>query len=195
MIDVSYNIPRLPEAGNPLDYKGANAIEWNLYALIRAWPAFESEQLMPGVGSYGYLQLDETGAPSDGVEVTFLQYLPRLLVLLEGTGLEHVAWRGVGWVEETSGVLVYTLSELSLHNANGALKQLRFSADGDADFTVTVAGENLGWEPGGLRLIGHGQTRFVFSSRATWGFARTKFGTWGAAKGHTYGQAAALRKD
>lgn len=194
MIDVSYNIPRLPRPEDPLDYIGANAIEHNLFALIRAWPVFESVQTAPSIGSYGYLQLDETGTPADGVEVTFLQYLPRILVLLEGNGLENVTWHGKGWLEE-NGALVYTLSEISLQNANAALKQLYFSAAGEADITIAVAGENLGWEPGSLRLYGEGRTRLLFWGRATWGLARVKKLTWGGARPLTWGEAAALRKD
>ena len=41
MIDVSFGIPDLPAPSDPLTTDRANAIEWNLYALIRAWPVFE----------------------------------------------------------------------------------------------------------------------------------------------------------
>ena len=44
MIDVSYHVPRLPAPEEPLDFSGANAIEYNLLALIRAWPAFETDR-------------------------------------------------------------------------------------------------------------------------------------------------------
>lgn len=193
MIDVSYNIPRLPDPGEPLDWGGANAIEWNLYALIQAWPVFEDETVLPSIGSYGYLELTETAALAQGLAVTFVQYLPRLVVLLEGTGLEHIAWRGDGWSEE-GGALVYTLSEISAANANAALRNLWFSAAGDADLTITLAGENLAWEPDGLRLYGDGRTRILFRSRATWGLARAKKLTWGGAKPLTWGEASRLRK-
>lgn len=194
MIDVSYNIPRLPKPEDPLDYIGANAIEHNLFALIRAWPAFESTQTAPSIGSYGYLQLNESGTPADGVEVSFIQYLPRIIVILEGDGLENVTWSGEGW-QEGNGVLVYTLSEISLRNANAALKQLYFSATGEADITVTVAGENLGWEPGRLRLYGEERTRLLFWGRATWGLARAKKQTWGGARPLTWGEASTLIKE
>lgn len=195
MIDVSYNIPPLPEPDEPLDYTGANAIEWNLYALIRAWPVFESDQVLPAIGSYGFLQLDETASPVEGVAVTFLQYLPRLLVLLTGDGLENVTWRGEGWKEEIPGVLVYTMTSFTADNANAALRQLWFSAEGDADVTVTLAGENLGWEPDGLRLVGLGWTVLRFRSRATWDLAKALKKTWDGAKPLTWDEAATLRKD
>lgn len=194
VIDVSHSIPRLPVSNAPLDHDAANAIEWNVYALIRAWPAFESEQLLYSVGSYGYLQLDETGTPAEGVEVTFIQHLPRIVVILDGEGLENVTWRGEGWKEE-NGVLFYTMSEVSIDNANAALRQLWFSATGDADIKVTVAGENLSWEPDGLRLTGDGMTRILFRGRATWGLAKAKKLTWGGAKPLTWGEATALRKE
>ena len=195
MIDVSYNIPRLPGPDEPLDYERANAIEWNLYALIRAWPVFESAQILPAIGSYGFLQLDETASPVEGVETTFIQYLPRLLVFLAGDGLEHVSWRGEGWKEETPGVLVYGLTEVSAPNANAALRQLWLSADGDADVTVTLAGENLAWKPDGLRLVGLGWTLLRFRSRATWDLAKALKKTWDGARPLTWDEAAALRKD
>ena len=197
MIDVSYNIPRLPDPETPLDYTGANAIEWNLYALIRAWPVFESAQVKPSLGSYGYLDTrdSETVSPVEGVAVTFLQYLPRLLVLLTGEGLENVTWRGEGWREETPGVLVYTMTSFTADNANAALRQLWFSATGDADVTVTLAGENLGWEPDGLRLVGLGWTVLRFRSRATWDLAKALRKTWDGAKPLAWDEAATLRKD
>ncbi len=193
MIDPSYGVHRLPGPGDPLTFDNANYIEENLRALILAWPAFETETAKAALGSYGYLQLDESAAPSGGVRVTVDQHLPRILVLLEGEGLEHVHFSGFGWKEE-NGVLVYTVSEPYARNANAALATLIFSADGDADITVTVAAEDPAWEPDGLRLTGLGRTRLLFSSRCTWGFARAKKLTWGGAKPLTWGQAAALRK-
>lgn len=194
MTDVSHNIPRLPGADTPLDYDGANAIEYNLYALIRAWPVFEDQQVKPFVGSYGYLQLDENASPSEGIEVTFMQRLPRLMVFLSGEGLESLSWRGNGWTAE-KGVLVYTLSDPSESNANSALRNLWFSATGDVDATVILAGENLEWESDGLRLYGIGWTKILFRSKATWGLVKAKKLTWGGAKPLTWGEAAQLRKD
>lgn len=194
MIDVSYNIPRLPDPDAPLDYEGANAIEWNLYALIRAWPVFESAQVLPAIGSYGFLQLDETANPVEGVAVTFLQYLPRLLLFLEGEGLDNVAWHGEGWAEEAPGVLVYTMTSFTADNANAALRQLWFSASGDTEITITLAGEKLDWTPDGLRLMGLGRTVLRFRSRATWDLAKALRKTWDGAKPLTWDQAAVLRK-
>lgn len=194
MIDVSFGVPHLPPSTDPLDTAGANAIEANLAALIQAWPVFETTGLLPRIGSYGYLQLDETASPALGLEVTFLQYLPRLLVLLKGEGRENLTWTGKGWTEE-DGVLVYTMTQADAGNANAALRQLSIGATGDADITVRLAGENPDWEPDGLRLYGEGQTMLLFRSRATWGLARAKKITWGGAKPLTWGEAAALRKD
>lgn len=195
MIDVSYNIPRMPAADNPPDWAGANAIEWNLYALIRAWPVFESEQVLASIGSYGYLELDETASPAEGVAVTFLQYLPRLLVLLEGSGLEHISWRGEGWTQEAPGVLVYTMTSFTADNANAALRQLWLGASGDTDITVILAGEKQDWPPDGLRLVGLGRTKLLFRSKATWNLAQALKKTWNGAEPLTWEAAAALRKD
>lgn len=194
MIDVSYKIPRLPEADQPLDYNGANAIEWNLYALIRAWPVFESAQIFPSIGSYGFLQMDETATPVEGVEVTFLQYLPRLLVFLEGEGLENLTWRGEGWTEESPGVLSCTMTSFSADIANFALRQLWFSATGDTEIKITLAAEKPDWEPGGLRLVGLGWTRLLFRTKATWGLAKALKHTWDGAKPLTWDEAGQLKK-
>lgn len=195
MTDVSFGIPNLPAPNDPLNTDRANAIEWNLHALIRAWPVFESAQVMPSIGSYGYLQLDETASPALGVEVTECRYLPRLLVLLTGEGLENLSWESTQPWKEENGVLFYQMTETSVANANDALKQLFFSATGDVDALVTLAGYNPDWKPDGLLLAGLGQTRLLFRSRATWGLARAKKRTWGGAKPLTWGEAAALRKD
>lgn len=193
MIDVSYNIPPLPAPEEPLDFKGANAIELNLFALIRAWPAFETAVVLDKVGSYGYLDTrdGETATPADGVKIELIQYLPRLLVLVEGTG--SVALSGAGWAEDSPGVWVYQLQELTPANAMSALRGLTISATGDADITVTLAAENLAWEPDGLRLYGE-HTVMLFRGKATWGLAKAKKLTWGGAKPLTWGEASALRK-
>lgn len=193
MIDVSYNIPRLPTSGDNLDYQGANAIELNLFALIRAWPAFETAAILDKVGSYGYLDTrdGETATPADGVKIELIQYLPRLLVLVEGTG--NVTLSGTGWAEDSPGVWVYQLQELTPANAMSALRNLTISATGDADITVTLAAENLAWEPDGLRLYG-AHTVMLFRGKATWGLAKAKRITWGGAKPLTWGEASALRK-
>ncbi len=194
MIDVSFGVPRSPGPGDPLDYAGANAIERNLYALGLAWPAFESETLLASIGSYGYLQLDETASPALGLRVTLSQHLPRLLVLLAGPGLESLTWAGEGWTEG-NGALVYTMTGPNASNANAALAQLYIGASGDADITVTLAGESLEWEPDELRLHGIGQTKLLFRSKATWGLVRAAKHTWGGAKPLAWGEASALRKD
>lgn len=197
MIDVSFGAPRIPGPADPLDTAGANAIEWNLYALIRAWPAFETLTILDQLGSYGYLDTrdGETVTPADGIEIDLIQYLPRLLVLLEGTGLANVQWAGTGWAEEAPGALIYPLKELTAANAMSALRQLSISATGDADITVALAAENLLWEPDGLRLYGIGQTKLLFRGRATWGLVKAKKLTWGGAKPLTWGGAADLRKE
>lgn len=192
--DVSYGIKSLPGPGEPLDYTGANAIEENLRALILAWPEFISETILHSIGSYGYLQLDETSSAAPGVEVTTIRLLPRLLVIITGEGLENLSWTGDGWHVE-DGVLCYHMTETSVYNANAALRQLIFSATGNVDAVVTLAGYNPDWEPDGLKLVGLGQTRLRFRARATWGFVKAKKHTWGGAKPLTWGEAAALRKD
>lgn len=197
MIDVSYNIPRLPLSGDNLDYQGANAIEYNLLALIKAWPAFETLATDDKIGTYDYLDTrdNETGTPADGIKIELIQYLPRLIVLYEGTGLENVTWEGFGWAEEAPGVLVYQLSELTASNAMAALRVLKFRAAGAADLAVTLAAENLAWEPDGLRLYGGGKTMMLFRGAATWNLAKAKLKTWGAARSLTWNQAKELRKE
>ncbi|MBD5356507.1 MAG: hypothetical protein HDR88_06075 [Bacteroides sp.] len=194
MIDVSFGIPYLPAPDDPLNTDRANAIEWNLYALIRAWPVFESRQVLPSVGSYGYLQLDETASPGLGVTVTECRHLPRLLVFLTGKGRENLFWTSTQPWKEENGVLIYDMTEISVENANAALAQLFIGSTGDADITVTLAGENLGWEPESLRLYGDGKTMLLFRSKATWNLAKALRKTWDGAKPLTWDEAAALRK-
>lgn len=195
MIDVSYNIPRLPASGDNLDYQGANAIELNLLALIKAWPAFEDLTVDDKIGTYDYLDTrdNETGTPADGLKVELIQYLPRLIVLLSGD-LYKITWTGTGWTEEAPGELVYNLKELTPANATAALGTLHIGAAGDADITVTLAAENLAWEPDGLRLYGKGRTLLPFRGQATWGIAKAKKLTWGGAKPLTWGEAKNIRK-
>lgn len=195
MIDVSYNIPRLPTSGDNLDYKGANAIELNLFALIRAWPAFEDLTVDDKIGTYDYLDTrdNETATPADGIKVELIQYLPRLIVLLAGD-VDKVTWAGIGWAEESPGELVYPLDVISPEGVETALRYLRIKATENADITVTLAAENLAWEPGGLRLYGKGKTMMLFRDRATWGLVKAKKHTWGGAKPLTWGEASALRK-
>lgn len=192
--DVSYGTRKLPATGDALDYNAANAIEENLRALILAWPEFISETILYSVGSYGYLQLNESSSASPGVEVTTVRHFPRLLVILTGDGLDNLSWTGDGWHIE-DGALCYHMTETSVFNANAALRQLVFSASGNVDAVVTLAGYNPDWEPGGLKLVGLGQTRLLFRTGATWGLARTKKHTWGGAKPLTWGKAAQIRKD
>lgn len=195
MIDVSYHVPRLPAPEEPLDFNGANAIEYNLLALIRAWPAFETETVRDRVGSYGYLDTrdNETGTPADGMKVELIQYLPRLIVLLSGD-LDKITWTGTGWTEETPGELVYQLKELTAANAMSALRGLAVRSTGDADVAVTLAAENLLWEPDVLRLYGTGRTLMLFRGKGTWGLAKVKKRTWGGAKPLEWSGASALRK-
>ena len=195
MIDVSYHVPRLPAPEDPLDFHGANAIEYNLLALIRAWPAFETETVRDRVGSYGYLDTrdGETATPADGIAVELIQHLPRLTVLLTGD-LDAVTWSGTGWSEEAPGELVYQLKELTPANAMSALRGLVVRSAGDADVAVTLAAENLLWEPDGLRLYGTGRTLMLFRGKGTWGLAKVKKLTWGGAKPLEWGEASALRK-
>lgn len=192
MIDVSYNIPRLPLSGDNLDYQGANAIELNLSALIKAWPAFEDLTVLDPVGSSGYLDIrkNETATPADGLKVELIQYLPRLLVLLSGDGLENLAISGPGWTQESPGLWAYQLKELTAANATAALRVLTIGAAGNADITVELAAENPVWEPDGLRLYGKGKTTMLFRGKNTWGLARKKMATWGGAKPLTWGEAA-----
>lgn len=196
MVDIAYNIPALPESAENLNHDGANAIEWNLYALVRAWPAFETLVVDDKVGTYDYLDTrdGETAAVSDGIVVDLIQYLPRLIVFYDGAGMENVSWSGFGWVEESPGMLVYQLGELSAANATEALAILIFSATGEADITITLAAENLLWEPDGLRLPGKTQTIMLFRDKATWGIVKAKKLTWGGAKPLTWGEAKNIRK-
>lgn len=194
MTDASFGVSRLPTAGQPINWENANAIEDNLRALILAWPAFESESLLYSVGSFGYLQLDESSSAAPGVEVTAVRHLPRLLVLLDGEGLGNLSWTGSGWHEE-DGALCYHMTETTEYNANAALRQLVFSAAGDVDAVVTLAGYDPDWEPDGLRLVGMGLTRLLFRAGATWGLAKAKKHTWGGARPMTWGEAAQLRKE
>lgn len=196
MIDQSYFVSLLPEASERLNVHRANYIEENLFYLIRQWPAFEVRTLRAYIGLDGHLLIYETASPAEGVEVTLLQNLPRLLVLLEGDGVDHVVWSGDGWAvldgEGEALVLACVLDEPSEDAANKALRALTLGSTWDADLTVSLAAERL---DGSLRLVRRGLTQILFRAWNTWGRLRRQYASWAAAGGQTWAEAKELRKE
>ncbi len=195
MIDPSYFVAMLPEAADALDFKRANAIEDNVSHLIQSWPVFETEQVREFIGSLDYLQTDESASPAQGVTVSFLRVLPRLLVCLTGEGLEHITWSGAGWTaEETADglTLSYALGKPVEDIATAALSLLVFRSDGHANLAFTFAAER---PDGSLRLPGQHVTHMLFRTAGTWGLLRARAKVWSGARAMTWGGAKELRKE
>ena len=192
MIDQSYFVPLLPEAGARLNFIRANDIEKNVGFLIRQWPAFETETLAELVGSYGFLQNPERASPAEGAQVTLLQHLPRLLVLLTGPGAETLSWSGDGW-EAAQGpglTLAHMLDPADEKGAMGVLAALSVWCAGDADVTVSLAAER---EDGSLRILRENLTRLLFRAGATWGLVEEKTSCWGGLAGMDWEDAEQMR--
>lgn len=195
MVDPSYFVAMLPEAADALDFKRANAIEDNVSHLIQSWPVFETELVRAFIGSLDYLQADEAASPAQGVTVSFIRVLPRLLVLLSGEGLEHITWSGEGWTEQETAdglTLSYTLGKPVEDIATAALSLLVFRSDGHADLTFTLAAERL---DGSLRLPGQHVTHMLFRAEGTWGLLRARAKVWSNARALSWGGAGELRKE
>lgn len=194
LADTSYYVPLMPDAREQLNVYKANAIEENLHYLIRQWPAFEVETVRALIGDYGTVFVPEPASPAQGVEVTLLQHLPRLLVLVEGEGLEHISWAGEGWTAQDGDglALAYMLDGPSEQAANAALVGLAFTADWNADVTISLAAER---EDGTLRIIRRGLTQMLFRAEMTWGRLGRERGAWAELDGETWAQARSLKKE
>lgn len=187
MVDGSYSIPMLPGQTDLLNFERANAIEENLHYLIRQWPAFEVETTAETIGEHGYLPISQAASPADGAEVTLLQHLPKLLVILSGTGLGYLVWSGAGWESYSAGssqiVLAYTLESPSEAAAMSALKSLIIGSSSHADIDISLAAERL---DGSLRIRRGNVTRILFRAVATWYSLGAAVDNWGALSGGTW---------
>lgn len=195
MIDQSYYVALLPDAGEPLNVYRANAIEENLRYLIRQWPAFEAEARRALVGEHGTIFVPGTASPAEGAEVTLLQHLPRFSVVVDGD-VEHMAWAGEGW-ELTSragsrAVLARVPDTADRDGANGALRGLTLWADWNADLTISLAAER---EDGTLRVVRRALTRMLFRAEMTWGRLGRERKAWAALTGETWAQTRELEKE
>lgn len=190
MVDGSYSIPMLPGKTDPLNFERANAIEENLHYLIRQWPAFEVETTAEAIGEHGYLPISRTASPAEGAEVTLLQHLPRLLVILSGTGLGYLAWSGTGWERMSGGtsqmILACTLEAPSEEAAMAALNRLSIGSSGHADIDISLAAERL---DGSLRITRENVTRILFRAVATWYSLGAAVDSWDALSGGSWADA------
>lgn len=193
VIDQSYFVPLLPEASERLNFTRANDIEKNVGFLIRQWPAFEAETLAELVGSFGFLQGPEQASPAEGVQVTLLQHLPRLLVLLTGPGAETLSWSGEGWAPADGPglTLAHMLDPADEKGAMGVLAALSIGCAGDADITVSLAAERA---DGSLCILREDLTRILFRAGAVWGLVEEKTSCWDDLAGMDWADVEQLRK-
>lgn len=66
MKDDAYSLELLPATLKRLTFTAANAIEENLQYLILLFPYFSGKIRASPIGSYGYLELTETGCAGTG---------------------------------------------------------------------------------------------------------------------------------
>ncbi len=194
MVDQSYLVPLLPKPADKLTYGRANGIEKNLGFLIREWPDFEAETVSALVGSCGYLEAAERASPAQGAQVVILQRLPRLRVLLAGTGLDGLEWAGEGWEAIPAAgslVLRHTLAQPSVEAAMAALRGLSVGCRGEADLTMSLAAERA---DGSLRIVREGLARMLFRTGAAWGLLEAKTNCWEDLSGAGWSDAAAMKK-
>ena len=69
MKDDAYSLELLPATLKRLTFTAANAIEENLQYLILLFPYFSGKIRASPIGSYGYLELTETGCAGDGFDI------------------------------------------------------------------------------------------------------------------------------
>lgn len=190
MVDGSYAVPMLPGQTDLLNFERANAIEENLHYLIRQWPAFEAETTAEAIGEHGYLPISRTASPAEGAEVTLLQHLPKLLVILSGTGLDYLVWSGADWERMGGGtsqmILACTLEAPSEGTAMAALNRLFIGSSGHADIDISLAAERL---DGTLRITRENVTRILFRAVATWYSLGAAVDSWDALSGGSWADA------
>lgn len=184
MIDQAYSLAVLPDSFCGLTFVGANTIEENLRYLILLYYLFDAEPTVESLGSLGYLELTETGLPSEGFYIEMASAMDRLLVMVTGGGLERLSWRGTGWqarsLEARTLLLAYEFSEpVGTEGLRAALAELSLTATGDVTAVLTLSAES---DPV-THLDAGGTVQMLFRSGATWGLVEDKELTWKKAEG------------
>lgn len=190
MIDEAYSLALLPASLRLMGIEGANAIEANLqYLILQLFPYFNGAVKTEAVGSYGFLELTETGTAGDAFLAIQALRIDRIKVMVDGADLSALTWQGAGWVAESSTetalLLTYTSSELlTAEQIQAALDDLRFtaSADTDAELTLqvsnTVAGDYMPLGPVSM-FFRDGTTWLLVEGKAlTWNDVENAGMTW-----------------
>lgn len=180
MIDDTYSLALLPSSLRLMDIEGANAIEANLqYLILKLFPYFNGSVKTDAIGSYGFLELTETGTAGDAFLATQALRIDKLKVALSGTGFSALTWRGTGWVAEsrtdTYMLLTYTSdAHMTASQIQSALDSLSFTASADVDAAITLQVSNT--LAGDYMPIG--PVSMLFRSGTTWSLVEGKELEW-----------------
>ena len=179
MKDEAYSLELLPGSLKQLTFTAANAIEANLRYLILLFPYFSASIRADAIGSYGYLELTETGCAGDGFNVTSAIRIDKLKITVAGADLSALSFQGAGWTSESSadGTLaaVYTSDAfMAPAEIQSVLNALHFTASAELDSTVTLTAGNTA--EGDLSPVG--PVKMIFRGGATWALVESKELTW-----------------
>ena len=94
MKDDAYSLELLPVTLKRLTFTAANAIEENLQYLILLFPYFSGKIRASPIGSYGYLELTETGCAGDGFDIESAIRINKIKITVSGADLSLDLPRG-----------------------------------------------------------------------------------------------------
>ena len=180
MKDDAYSLELLPATLKRLTFTAANAIEENLQYLILLFPCFSGKIRASPIGSYGYLELTETGCAGDGFDIESAIRINKIKITVSGADLSALTFQGAGWSTESSApgslALAYTSNEfMPPAKIQEILNGLRFAASADLDSEIVLQVSNT--EEGDFAPVG--PVRMAFRGGATWALVEGKALTWG----------------
>ena len=194
MIDKAYSVYLLPTDFEKMTYEDANAIEDNLLFLVQLLPYFVGVA-KDGIGSYGYLQLTETGTAGEAFSVQESGWIDNLTITIQGEGLPSLTVQGAGWVEKsraTDKVIMYYVSPSYMNPSEilSSLSQLQFHSTDDVTAHVTLQAGNTIRGP----CAPTGPAPLIFRDAAPWMLLEGLALTWGALAGYTWNEVGNMRK-
>ena len=159
MKDDAYSLELLPATLKRLTFTAANAIEENLQYLILLFPYFSGKIRASPIGSYGYLELTETGCAGDGFDIESAIRINKIKITVSGADLSALTFQGAGWSTESSApgslALAYTSNEfMPPAKIQEILNGLRFAASADLDSEIVLQVSNTEEGAGGAGADG-----------------------------------------
>lgn len=179
MRDEAYALDLLPGSLKNLSFTSANDIETNLQYLILLFPYFSGSIKSEALGSYGYLELTESGCAGDGFSIESAIRIDKIKITVAGADLSSLTFQGAGWVSESSNktslAVAYTSEEfMAPERIREVLDGLRFTSSADLDSTITLQVSNT--TEGDFAPVG--PVEMVFRGGATWALVEGKSLTW-----------------